>query len=305
MNQLPRSIEEHIQHLHEKGMGFQDSIGASELLSRVSYSRLKYYWIDLIDNATGRFKEGVTFQAVMERYEFDHKLRVVLFDAIESIEVALRAKIINQMSSAAGNGLWYLDSSLFKDSQRHRKFVLDLKSEFSRSTEPFAKKYIAEHTGWDPYSFGGKNPDAWLIIELATFGTLSKMYKNLRSQLPESAAIAKEFGLYSTKDFSNWIEVASMMRNIVAHHSRLWNRSLAKKASDPKKKRDPWLNGRLNDRQKNKPYAVFCAIAYLCNAINPQQRFTSSIQNLSAEYPSIQLSHYGFPKRWKSEPLWN
>ncbi len=305
MNQLPQSIEEHILHLQEKGLSFPDSKGASNLLSRVSYSRLKNYWIDLIDDSTGSFQDGATFQSVIERYDFDHKLRVVLFDAIEAIEVALRAKIINHMSKAYGSGLWYLDSSLFKDANRHRKFVLDLKNEFSRSTEPFAKKYIAEHPGWDTYSFSGENPDAWLIIELATFGTLSKMYKNLKSQLPQGAAIAKDFGLFSTKDFSNWIEVASMMRNIVAHHSRLWNRNLAKKVVNPKKKRNAWLNGGLNERQKNKPYAVICVIAYISKAINPQQGFTDSIQKLSSEYPNIQLSHYGFPKRWKSEPLWN
>jgi len=305
MNQLPRSIDEHIKHLQAKGMSFPEKEAATALLSRVSYSRLKYYWRDLIDEDTdGDFMDGISFQTIIERYTFDHKLRVVIFDAIETIEVALRAKIIDHMSKAAGNGLWYLDSSLFENEQRHHDFVLDLKYEFERSTEPFAKEYIAEHPGWDCDSLSGDNPDAWLIIEVATFGTLSKMFKNLKSQLPQRSAIANDFGLYSSKDFSNWIEVISLMRNIVAHHSRLWNRSLGKKIIAPKGRRNAWVNGELTELQKKKPYAVLCAIGYLCKAVNLQNTFANSIKQLCTDYPAIPLGKYGFPIRWENEPLW-
>lgn len=286
-------------------MSFPDMGAATDLLSRVSYSRLKYYWRDLIDEEIdGDFQEGSSFQTIIDRYNFDHKFRVVLFDAIETIEVALRAKIINHMSKAAGNGLWYLDSTLFEDEQRHMDFVLDLKYEFERSTEPFAKNYLAEHDDWDSETMEGDNPDAWLIIEVASFGTLSKMYKNLKSQLPQRSAIANDFGLYSAKDFSNWIEVISLMRNIVAHHSRLWNRSLSKKISDPKGKRFLWLNCALTEIQKKKPYAVACVIAYLCKSVNDQHRFTTAVRNLCKDYPEIPLNKYGFPVRWDAEPIW-
>ncbi|WP_275441014.1 Abi family protein [Lepagella muris] len=305
MNQKPRSIDEHIKHLQNRGMQFPDMNSAVEFFSRISYSRLKYYWRDMIDDETdGDFIEGASFDTVIERYLLDHDLRMILFDAIETIEVAFRAKIINHMSKAADNGLWYLDSSLFEDKQRHQDFVLDLKYEFERSTEPFAKKYIAEHSNWDSESFSGDNPDAWLIIEIATFGTLSKMYKNLKSQLPQRSAIANDFGLYSSKDFSNWIEVISLLRNIAAHHSRLWNRSFSKKVSDPKGKRDRWLNGAFTEQQKKKPYAVACAVAYLCRAINPRHKFSLSVKELASKYQNISFGKYGFPIRWESEPLW-
>ena len=286
-------------------MLFPDKGAAISLFSRVSYSRLKYYWCDFLDeDSDGNFIAGTTFSTVIQRYAFDHNLRVILFDAIETIEVALRAKIIDHMSKAAGNGLWYLDSSLFEDKQRHQDFVLDLKFEFDRSTEPFAKKYISEHPYWNSDSLSGDNPDAWLIIEVATFGTLSKMFKNLKSQLPQRSAIANDFGLYSSKDFSNWIEVISLMRNIVAHHSRLWNRSLGKKIIDPKGRRDAWLNGELSELQKKKPYAVICAIAYLCKAVNPKHGFANAVKYLCSQYSDIPLARYGFPVRWEKEPLW-
>lgn len=286
-------------------MEFPDMGTAMDILSRISYSRLKYYWRDLTDEGSGGiFHKATSFQIVKDRYSFDHNFRTILFDAIETIEVAFRAKIINRMSQTARNGLWYLDSSLFEDKQRHSDFVLELKREFNRSTEPFAKNYITEHTDWNHKSFEGDNPDAWLIIEVATFGTLSKMYKNLKSQLPQRSAIANDFGLYSSKDFSNWIEVTSLLRNIVAHHSRLWNRSFGKKVSEPKGKRSTWLNVPLSELQKKKPYAAVCVIAYLCKAVNPRHKFTEAIKELSAKYPSVQLDKYGFPNDWESEPLW-
>ena len=305
MNQLPLSIDEHIKYLQQKGMLFPNMEAATRLFSRVSYSRLKYYWRDFLDeDSDGNFVDDISFATIIQRYDFDHNLRVILFDAIETIEVALRAKIIDHMSKAAGNGLWYLDSTLFEDKQRHQNFVLDLKYEFERSTEPFAKKYITEHTDWDCNSLSGDNPDAWLIIEVATFGTLSKMYKNLKSQLPQRSAIANDFGLYSSKDFSNWIEVISLMRNIVAHHSRLWDRSFGKKIIVPKGRKHTWLNGELTEIQKKKPYSVICAIAYLCKAVNPQHRFANAIKHLYSEYSDIPLGRYGFPVRWEKEPLW-
>ena len=77
------------------------------------------------------FKEGASFDNVIARYDFDRSLRLILFDAIEIIEVALRAKIINHLSQAKDSGLWYLDESLFERSDYYEDFVLDLKYEFT------------------------------------------------------------------------------------------------------------------------------------------------------------------------------
>ena len=97
----------------------------------------------MIDEETEHdFLEDASFDDVIARYTFDRSLRLILFDAIEIIEVALRAKIINHLSQAKSSGLWYLDSSLFERKDYYEDFVLDLKHEFNRSTEPFAKACI-------------------------------------------------------------------------------------------------------------------------------------------------------------------
>ena len=269
-NQKPRTIEEQIKLLRSRGMQFSSEEYAKECLSHISYFRLKYYWTDMIDEETEHdFLEDASFDDVIARYNFDRNLRLILFDAIEIIEVALRAKIINHLSQAKDCGLWYLDKSLFEKMEYYEDFLLDLKYEFERSTEPFAKEYIAKHTNWDSESIEGDNPDAWMILEVATFGTLSKMYKNLKSQLPERAAIANDFGLYSAKELSSWLEAISVLRNIIAHHSRLWNRNLAKQVTNPKGHRYKWLLNPLTDNQKKKPFGVISAMLYLCNAVYP------------------------------------
>lgn len=304
-NQKPRTLEEQILLLRNRGMEFGDEQFARECLSRISYFRLKYYWTDMRDTDTEHdFLEGSTFESVISRYEFDRKLRLILFEAVETIEVALRTKIIYHMSKAAGNGLWYLDSSLFERQDYFEDFVLDLKYEFDRSTEPFAKEYISKHPNWDCDSFNGDNPDSWMILEAATFGTLSKMYKNLKSQLPQRSKVANDFGLYSSKELSSWLEAISVLRNIIAHHSRLWNRSLAKQPMNIKGHRDKWIVNPLTLEQKKRPYGVITAMLYLCNAVNPKNNIKKEILELIDNNKDIPIYRLGFLGNWREEPIW-
>jgi len=179
-----------------------------------------------------------------------------------------------------------------------------LKYEFERSTEPFAKEYVAGHKNWDSESIEGDNPDAWMILEVATFGTLSKMYKNMKSQLPQRATIANEFGLYSAKELSSWLEAISVLRNIIAHHSRLWNRSLAKQPMNIKGHRDKWLNTPLTDNQKKKPYGVITAMLYLCNAVYPENQIKRKILSLLDSSKDIPYGKLGFTGNWREDPIW-
>lgn len=303
-NQSPRSIDDQIAILKSRGMEFASECEARELLSRVSYFRLKYYWMDMVDEETGDFKAGASFESVAERYEFDRQLRLILFGAIEILEVGLRSKIISVLSLSAGNGLWYLDKSLFENLRYHEDFVLDLKYEFGRSSDPFARNFVKSHPDWDTGSLGGANPDAWLILETATFGTLSKMYKNLRAQSPLQSAIANEFGLYSSRDFSSWLEAVCLLRNVIAHHSRLWYRIFAKKPANVRSHRDKWLKDDLTENQRRRAYGLVSCLLYLCNAIKPDNGIAQQIRGLFSSHPRIPAFMLGFTGDWREQPLW-
>ena len=129
---------------------------------------------------------------------------MILFDAIESIEIALRAKMIYHLSQSYG-GLFYADSSLFVDESLYRQHLRDLKEEFMRSGEVFAKEYKRKYGIWERGCCVAlaEQPDAWIVFEVATFGTLSKMYKNLRHQLSEKSRIANDFGLNRHNELSS------------------------------------------------------------------------------------------------------
>lgn len=285
-------------------MEFHDEQLAKDYLSRISYFRLKYFWMDMIDEVSDDFKDDVYFEDIIERYEFDKSLRQILFDAIETLEVGLRTRIISTLSLSTGTGLWYLNNSLFENKGYHKDFVLDLKYEFNRSTDPFARDFIRDNNNWDEESLDGDNPDAWMIIETATFGTLSKMYKNLKAQSPLQSAIANEFGLYSSKDLSSWLEAISVLRNAVAHHSRLWYRIFAKKPVNIKGHRDKWLNQDMTDNQRKRAFGVISCLLYLVNTLNPNNTLKEEILQLFTNHPKVPVYMLGFTGDWKENHIW-
>jgi hypothetical protein len=137
-----------------------------------------YWWDMQTDRINHIFAPNSFFEDVIARYSFDRQLWLILFDAIGFIEIALRTKLIYHLSQAYG-GLWYLDDSIIMDKVKHEEYLIDLQNEFARTGESFAKDFRQKH----PYN----NPDVWLIFEVASFGTLSKIYNNLKHQLPQKA----------------------------------------------------------------------------------------------------------------------
>lgn len=285
-------------------MAFGDLDLAKSYLSRVSYFRLKYFWIDMLEDDSDNFKENSRFEEVIERYEFDKALRQILFKAIETLEVGIRTKIITTLSTATGTGLWYLDSNLFENRDFHEDFVLDIKYEFARSTDPFAREFILENDNWNADSIGGANPDAWMIFETATFGTLSKMYKNLKAQSPLKSAIANELGLYSSRDLSSWLESITILRNTVAHHSRLWYRIFTKKPVNISRHKYPWLKAVMPENQRKRAFGIISCLLYLSNAIEPNNNLKEEIVNLVSSHPSVPIRMLGFPSDWRTNPIW-
>ncbi len=288
-------------------MLFKDETAAKEVLKRVSYYRLKGYWWDMQSDKTQHvFTPNSYFEDVVEKYEFDRELRLVLFYAIEIIEIALRTKMIYHLSQAYG-GLWYLNDSLFEDIHLFEQHRNELQDEFSRSGEIFVKDFKQKHPTananpkiWE----SSEHPDAWLILEVATFGNLSKMYKNLKHQLPQKSAIANEFELNFHNELSSWLESVSYLRNIVAHHSRVWSRTMVKTPMRVANPNCPWLQIPLTTFQTKRPFYVISAMLYLCNAVQCDNLFKSKILDLFSKYPNIPLYKLGFNNQWRQEDIW-
>ncbi len=242
------------------------------------------------------FKPNSYFEDVIERYNFDKKLRLILFDAIEYIEIALRTKMIYHLSLNYG-GLWYLNSSLFDDSEIYENTIKELEKEFLRSQEIFIKDQRNRYPN--------ENADAWKILEVASFGTLSKLYKNLKHQLPEKSLIAKEMGLNLNKELSSWLESIGYVRNIVAHHSRLLSRNMVKKPIEHlKNSSSNWFSINLLPVQTKKPFLIISCMIYICNNIEPNNDIKSKLLKLFEESENVPIYKLGFLNNWNKQPIW-
>jgi len=203
-------------------------------------------------------------------------------------------------------GLCYLDGALFVNKNNtingvsktiHLHTIDELRKEFNRSQEIFIKDHRNRYPNQDA--------DAWKILEVASMGTLSKLYKNLGHQLPEKSAIAKEMGLNLHSELSSWLEAITYVRNIIAHHSRLWSRNMVKtpvaKLNNPS---GQWLINPLLPAQSKKPFLIISCMLYLCNYVTPGHHIKTKILELFANNPTIQIYKLGFLNNWEIEPIW-
>jgi abortive infection bacteriophage resistance protein len=212
--------------------------------------------------------------------------------------------MIYHLSIAYGS-LWYIDSNLFETITLpsnptitiHKNTIIELDKECNRSQEIFIKDHRRRHPNQDP--------DAWKILEVASMGTLSKLYKNLKHQLPEKATIAQEMGLNLHSELSSWLEAITYIRNIIAHHSRLWSRNMVKipieSLRNPKSK---WLKEALLPVQRKKPFLIITAMIYLCNEVTPSHHIKSKILELFENDPKMPIYKLGFLNNWKEHPIW-
>lgn len=301
------TIADQIQLLKSRSMLFRNESQAVESLQNISYYRLKGYWWDMqTDYTQHTLKPNSYFEDIVERYNFDRHLRLILFDAIERIEIALRTKMIYHLSISYG-GLWHLNPALFEATTItlndgtvktiHQNTLDELQKEFNRSQEIFVK----DHRNRYP----NQNADAWKTLEVASMGTLSKLYKNLKHQLPEKAAIANEMGLNLHSELSSWLEAIAYVRNIIAHHSRLWSRNMVKRPIDQLKNPiSQWFVNPITDVQIKKPFLIISSMLYLCNMVTPGHQIKSKILDLFKTNPNVPIYKLGFLNNWQNEPLW-
>jgi abortive infection bacteriophage resistance protein len=142
-------------------------------------------------------------------------------------------------------------------------------------------------------------------LEVASLGTLSKLYKSLKHQLPEKAAIANEMGLKLHNELSGWLEAIACIRNIIAHHSRLWGSNMIKiPAVSLNNPSGQWLCHPIVPVQSKKPFLIISCMIYLCNQISPGHEIKMKIFDLFNDYPTVPVYKIGFLNQWHTEPLW-
>ena len=265
-----------------------------KILEHISYYRFAAYLRPMeVDKVTHQLNTGATFEKALSLYHFDAKLRALIFDAIQKIEVSLRSKMIHEFSLSHG-AFWFFDQSCFTDKHRFVESMNVLEKELSRSKDEFIKEHIAKY-GKTEY------PPAWKTLELATFGTTSKLFANF-SDTKLKKMIARSYGIPQHEILESWTAAIGPLRNCCAHHGRFWNRKFPITPLLPSRMRSPWIAD-LNV-SNNKLYAVLCCVTYMLNAIDSNNTFATDLKGLINAYPVVSVSAMGFPAGWKSELLW-
>lgn len=296
MAKQAKTIQEQIELLEGRNMSFDDIAEAPHFLANISYYRLQGYWWEMQDdNINHHFRDGSVFEDVIDLYNFDRHFRLIVFNAIERIEIALRTKLIYHLSINYG-ALWYLNPSIFQDPKKFTSFLAKINMDVSNSSEEFIVKHFENHPD--------ELPESWKSLEVLTLGTLSKLYSNLKHQLPEKSAIASEFGLNNQKYLVSWLLSITVIRNIIAHHGRLWNRVIINKYDWPPTSPQPILNYVPDNYQRRKIFPILSAILYLNDFVSPGNHLKQEFYNLFDDFPSIQLYKMGFPENWEQQPIW-
>lgn len=281
-----------LQRLKDRGLTVNNQDKALHLLESVSYYRLSGYWYPLLqDKKTHTFKENADFDTAFRLYCFDRELRKLVLAELEKIEVAVRAKMIYVLSHKHG-AFWFSNPAIFRNTAKHADSITKIGQEYSRSDEEFIKAFANKYS--DPL------PPSWISIEITSFGTLSMLYSNL---LPgtEKRTIARHFGV-SDSVFQTWLHSIVYLRNICAHHSRLWNRSMSIRPQFPRTTTKQWID--MTNVQNNKVYFMLSMIRYLLQTVNPISSFSSRLKALLSKYNNVDAKAMNFPATWENELLW-
>lgn len=278
---VPTTYTEQLAKLKERGCVIEDEAACCEVLKAVNYYRLSAYFLPF-KGADEHYKDGTTFRKVYRIYEFDRKLRGILFSAVEEVEIFLRARFAYYHTHKYG-ATGYLDSGNYSDKHNAEKFKATLQREIENNKKVlFVKHHLEKYDGVFPI---------WAIVELFTFGTLSYFYADLTTQ--DKKQLAEELYRTTPKNLTSWLRCCTDLRNICAHYGRLYYRIFSAMPAG--------IN--LTDNAKRR---LWGAVLVLKNLYPDPFKWNTEvllpIQALFEEYAEdIDLYHMAFPTDWQEQ----
>ena len=290
------TIDGQIDLLARRGMSIPDRVRAAHYLRHISYYRLRAYWLPFEAPAPSdddhRFLPGVSFEDALSLYVFDRQLRLLVMDAIERVEVSLRASWAHSLAIKYGSH-GYADDDLYARADHHDRALASLTEEIDRSRDTFIAHYRRKYDEPDL-------PPVWMAAEIMSLGLLSKWIGNLRHRADRNL-IAKPYGL----DESVLVSLAhhlTYVRNICAHHGRLWNKQFTVTMKLPHSPSS--LKLAMNPASVRKIYNTLAALGYLLNVVAPGSEWRKHLVALVEPRRPADWEAMGFPADWAQMPMW-
>ena len=275
------TIDEQVENLKSIGLIVDDEEYAKKILNDISYFRLvKAYSLNLKPK-NGCYDKQTTFKEIVDLYLFNANFRQIIFPEIEKVEINVRCRVANFFAEQYGV-LGYLQAENFADENYHAQFLKDINEEIGRNSKaPFVRNFRE--------NYEGGNLPIYALVEVFSFGTLSKFYKNMLNK--DKKAIAKSFGVGYTY-FESWLESISYVRNICAHYGRIYNAKLSKTPILYKEYTQVGIGN-------NRIYGVLLCLKHLLKNDVHWNLFVDKIELLFDKYQYVKISTMGFPENWR------
>lgn len=323
-----KSHEDQLALLVSRGLEVTDHTKAVECLRRIGYYRLSGYWypfrersglLILLDEhgrkpakkqlketriALDDFRHGAAFENAVQLYVFDKKLRLLALDALERIEIALRVDISHTLGKL--DPFAYLQPGLFHDNfghklnpktgvSGHHDWLGKQAQLISRSKEEFVSHNKTKY---------GLPLAIWVACEVWDFGTMSRLYDGMREQ--EQDVISARYGIRNGRIFATWLRGLNYLRNVCAHHSRLWNRNIVDQPRLPSAAEVPWAAPFEEDSHaRARCYLLLCIARHLLTVVHPKSTWPNRLRDHLLDFPDLRhlgldLTGMGAPSDWES-----
>lgn len=308
----PLTLDELVGLLSARGLHIPDPDRAGRYLRHIGYYRLSPYTIPFQQGRPHHhFRPGSTFDDVVNLYAFDRALRLLVMDALERVEVAVRAALTDHMSTAYTDSHWYMDPSHFQNRDTHATFLRNVRDTCEkqlRGSPDVDEDSLVHRSALEHYLMTYSSPElppSWLMVETLTLGQLDTVIRNLRRR-SDRTAIAASIGL-TAPVLDSWMRTYVRVRNICAHHGRLWNVGLGVYPMIPNSPTVSWLRAPdpLPDRSRKRLYPVLVSLQSVLDSISPHSSWARRLHELMTRRPQMNLSGMGIPERWADDPFWS
>jgi abortive infection bacteriophage resistance protein len=280
--------------LQSRGLVVRDTAAAIEFLTHINYYRFSGFCV-AFESSRHVFAPGSMFEDVRAAYDFDQRLRDLLNEALEVVEIDLRTAIAAPFGQHYGP-FGHTDSRNFHGSFLHKNWLHRLRQNTKESNELFVKHFRLTYSQF---------PDLpiWMLTEILSFGSLSKMFKGMLR--PDQRRVAGRYGMQAHYLIS-WVHHLVYVRNICAHHARLWDRRWAIKPELPPSRAWTAPSTPLND-------TVFVTLLILnqlmakCPCLNAfRSNWKTRLEQQVASVPPCanSLERLGMTTTWTSHDLW-
>lgn len=286
-----KTIEEQLQILRSRGLTINDEPQARDFLLHNNYYRISGYSLTLRKNDV--FSKSATFQNIVDIYNFDHELRHIILQYLEVIEVQMKSVYVYEFTKVHGP-IGYLDEAFFTNKSKHKEIIDKAEQQKTQRLphEAYLKHFVNELQQDIPL---------WAYVDLFTISDISFLYSI--SEQPIKDAVARTFGLTMNKGASilgSYMHSLTIIRNLCAHGSRIYNRLFEQKPSLNKQEKALLIKNSKGELDN----AHFYGFLLIMKRILPADKFNEmkkSIIALTKKYPFVRMNYYGFRSDWQQK----